>query len=170
MLEPATLLATLPFLATLALHTDARPSATAPEAEKVCFYGVDAIFPDFSALSGDGQATRIELFLDGEPCLSAVVGAGEDGSCEIEAAPGSVCRAVGPLALSPECLDQGDEMFLHFTLDQQGYLFDGGEHHLEARVHTDDGASTDERPIRMQSFRPPYGTGAVCYTAEASFE
>jgi len=168
MLRPATLLATLPFLATLALHTGARASATAASAEEVCFYGVNVTFSDFASLSRDAEKTRIELFLDDEPCLSAVVGTGVDGYCAVEAVPGSVCRAVGPLALSPECLDQGEDMSLHFALDRQGYFFDGREHRLAARIHTAEGITDAESPVRLATFHPPYGPPSVCYFARAS--
>jgi hypothetical protein len=169
MLRPATLLATLPLLATLALHTGAQASATATRSEEACFYGIDATFSDFAALSRDQEKTRIELFIDGERCLSAVVGAGADNHCAVVAEPGSVCRAVGPLALSPECLERGEDMFLHFAIEPRGYLFDGKEHHIEAHIHTAEGITGEESPIRLATFHPPYGMGAVCYSGNASF-
>ncbi|UQA58650.1 hypothetical protein [Polyangium aurulentum] len=168
MLRPATLLATLPLLATLALHTGAQASATGARAREACFFGIDATFSDFASLSRDAEEAHIELFLDGEPCLTAVVGRGVEGYCAVEAVPGSVCRAVGPLALSPECLDQGEEMFLHFTLERQGHLFDGREHRLDARIRAADVITPRESPIRLVPIRDPYGTG-VCHSGEAAF-
>lgn len=167
MFGPATLLATLALFAPLDLHTNARASATGARGE--CFSGVDATFSDFAALSRGQEETHLELFLDGEPCLSAVVGEGVEGFCAVVAAPGSVCRAVGPLALSPECLDEGEGMFLHFALEAGSYLFDGKEHVLEARVHTAEGVASDASAIRLDSYHP-HGGAAVCYSGKASFE
>ncbi|MDI3289740.1 hypothetical protein [Polyangium sp. 15x6] len=151
--------------------SQAQPARDAEVPGAHCFTSLGVRFDAPGSIPGGESPRRIELFLDGKPCIEI---APTDRACEMRAPPDAVCDVIAPLSIAEGwCHLAADGSWsANFQVLSTRLLADDVAHALTAYVATPEGTTVREAPVDVSRYHPraPNGAASVtCFQGNAEF-
>ncbi|MDI1450490.1 hypothetical protein [Polyangium sp. 6x1] len=135
-----------------------------------CFTSLGVRFDAPASIPGGEGPDRIELFLDGKPCMEITP---EDRACELRAPPDAVCGVIAPLSIAEGwChLAEDGSWSANFQVLSSRLLADDVTHALTAYIGTPEGSTVREAPVTVSRYHPqgPNGSSVTCFQGNAAF-
>ncbi|MDC3961341.1 hypothetical protein [Polyangium jinanense] len=155
----------------ISFASQAQPVRDAEVPGAHCFTSLGVRFDAPGAIPGGENPDRIELFLDGKPCIE-ITPAGR--ACEMRAPPDAVCDVIAPLSIAEGwChLAEDGSWSANFQVLSTRLLADDVTHALTAYVATPAGTTVREAPVDVSRYHPrgPNGAASVtCFQGNAAF-
>jgi hypothetical protein len=164
-----TLLATAAALL-VSFGSQAEPQVDVVTPDPACFTSLGVRFDAPGSIPAGQSPERIELFLDGRPCISI---APEGEACVMHAPPGAVCAVIAPLSIAEGWCHMGSDgtWSANFQVLASRLLADDVSHTLTAHVSTPEGLTVRETAVTVTRYSPwgPHGSSVTCFQGNAAF-
>ncbi|MRG96656.1 hypothetical protein [Polyangium spumosum] len=152
--------------------SQAEPQASVVTPDPACFTSLGVRLDDPGSIPGGQDPERIELFLDGRPCIHI---APEGEACVMRAPAGAVCAVIAPLSIAEGWCHLGSDgsFSANFQVVASRLLADDVLHTLTAHVTTPEGLTMLEAPVSVTRYSPwspnPDDRSVTCFQGNAAF-